>query len=77
MRLLCCYATYSGSTGTTTITAEHHPRDKHGSMKYSLHVEGGQCHGTVIHCSTERSVTGLFNDVVALHKRGIRHPYLL
>lgn len=62
--------------GMSTITAEHHPHDRHGAMKYSLHVHGGRGNGTVIQCKTELSVVRLFNEVVALHKLGIFHPYL-
>lgn len=69
--VLLCFA-----RGTIKVTAEHHPGDKHGAMKYSLHVTGGRQHGMVIHCSTEVSVARLFNEVVALCKLGICHPYL-
>lgn len=61
---------------THIMTAEHHPDDKHGGMRYVLHIEGGQHSGTVIHCSTESSVMGLFNDLVAAYKSGVAHPYL-
>lgn len=62
--------------GLTEISAEYHPQDRHGAMKYSLHVLGGVANGTVVHCKTELSVVRLFNEVVALHDLGIVHPYL-
>lgn len=62
--------------GLSTITAEYHPHDHHGSMKYSLHIHGGRGNGVVIHCPTEPSVINLFKEIVALHKMGICHPFL-
>jgi hypothetical protein len=62
--------------GLSEVSAEYHPNDGHGAMKYSLHVNGGKGNGVVIQCKTELSVMKLFNEVVALHKQGIEHPYL-
>lgn len=65
------------SRGTQTITAEHHPHDRHGAMRYSLHVHGGRAGDMVIHCRTELSVVTLFNEIVTLHGLGVEHPYLV
>lgn len=63
---------------THTMTAEYHPYDSHhGGMPYVLHIDGGRHSGTVIHCSTEGSVMRLFDELVAAHKSGVIHPYLV
>ena len=55
------------------VTAEYHPDDK--GMRYALISTCAHAH-TVIHCQTQHSAERLFNEVVALYKRGIPHPYL-
>lgn len=59
---------------TECITAEHHPDDR--GMQYVLYIDGGKHTGIEIHCPTLRSVTRLFNEVVAQRKLGFDHPYL-
>jgi hypothetical protein len=54
--------------GRETVSAEHHPDDNHGAMKYVVRIIGGICHGTEIHCRTEQSVLWLFRLVVAARK---------
>lgn len=69
-------ARYQGAR--QVLTAEYHtpstPYDH--SMHFTLHIEGGQHHGIVIHCATKNSVLRLFDEVLRFHRYGLEHPFL-